>query len=550
MRISIRGRVLLVSACMISGVALWAQQKPVQPATVTTDIAATFAVERAQAVSSQNFWFKGGGADAAVTFWKGLGLAAAFTGDHAGSIESGVDVNKLSYLGGPRYTHTAWKAAAGPRRLQVYGQGLFGGVHGFDGLYPSSTGAKSSADSFAIQAGGGLNLYLTKRWGVRLLEADYVWNDLPNAASDGQNDLRLAFGVTYHLESAVLPPVALTASASPATVFPGDPVTVTATASNLNPKQHVVYSFMGAGVTANGGTGTVDTHSLPPGTYTVKVQVKEGKAGKEGLKPWQTAYATASFTVKQFEPPTTSLTANPSTLKPGETSTITASGVSPQNRPLTYSYSASAGTISGTGATAKFSSTGAPTGTVAITGTVTDDKGQTATSTTNVIIAAPYVAPAPHTQTLHAISFSKDRKWSTRVDNEAKATLDEVALNLQKQPDAKAVVVGNADAKEKTKLAKEQKVAEKHKHLKVVDPAAERAVNTKDYLMKEKGIDAARIGVATGTADEQAAEIYLVPAGATFTANVLGTTAVDETTVKVQPRKPLGKKHRARKAES
>jgi len=281
----------------------------------------------------------------------------------------------------------------------------------------------------------------------------------------------------------------------------------------------------------------------------VKAQVKEGKAGKEGLKPWQTADADASFTVKQFEPPTLSLTANPSTLKPGETSTITANGVSPQNRPLTYSYSATAGTINGTGATASFSSTGAPTGTVAINGTVTDDKGQTATATTNVTIAAPYVAPAPHTQALQVISFSKDKEHPTRVDNEAKAALDEVALNLQKQPDATAVMVGNSDAKEKAKLAKEQNAASKHKHVKVVDPAAERAVNTKDYLVKEKGIDASRISVATGTADEQTVDTYLVPSGATFTADVTGTTPVDEAAVKPQPRKPLGEHHHTKKAE-
>jgi outer membrane protein OmpA-like peptidoglycan-associated protein len=303
-------------------------------------------------------------------------------------------------------------------------------------------------------------------------------------------------------------------------------------------------------VTASGATATVATSALAPGTYTVKAQVKEGKAGKEGLKPWQTAEATASYTVKPFEPPTISLTASPSTIKPGETSTVTASGVSPQNRPLTYSYSATAGTISGSGATAAFSSTGAPTGIATITGTVTDDKGQTATSTTTVTIAAPYIAPAPHTQALQVINFSKDKLHPTRVDNEAKAALDELALNLQKQPDATAVLVGNSNAREKAQLAKQQKAAEKHKHVKVVDPAAERAVNTKDYLVKEKGIDAARISVATGTADEQTVDTYLVPSGANFTSDVTGTTPVDEATVKAQPRKAPGKHHAARKAEA
>ena len=37
----------------------------------------------------------------------------------------------------------------------------------------------------------------------------------------------------------------------------------------------------------------------------------------------------------------------------------------------------------------------------------------------------------------------------------------------------------------------------------MADLAAERAVNTKDYLVTEKGIDASRVIVATGTADGQ-----------------------------------------------
>ena len=547
MRISIRGRMLLVSAFVFAGTALWSQQsqKPLQPPTVSADLAVTFAAEPSQVVSSQNFWFKGGGADAALTFWKGVGLAATLTGDHAGNVMSGVDVNKISYLGGPRYTFTAWQATTGPSRLQVFGQGLVGGAHGFDGIYPDGTGVKSSANSLAVQAGGGLNNYFSKHWGARLLEADYVRTELPNTADDVQNDFCLAAGITYHLQAAPPPPVTLSSSASPSAVFPGELVTVTATASNLNPKEHVVYSFAGAGATANGTTGTVDTHLLAPGTYMVKTQVKEGKPGKEGLKPWQSAESSASFTVKQFEPPTISVSVNPSTIKPGDTAMVTATGVSPQSRPLTYSYAVTAGAISGTGTTVSFSSVGAPTGPVGITSTVTDDKGQVATASTTVTITAPYVAPAPRTQALRAISFARDKKRPARVDNEAKVSLDEVALELQKQPDAKAVIVGNSNAKERAKLAKEEKGTARRKHLKIVDLAAERAVNTKACLVTEKGIYASRISLATGTADEQTVNIYLVPSGATFTADVTGTTPVDEAAVKAQPCKPLAKHHHA-----
>ena len=398
-----------------------------------------------------------------------------------------------------------------------------------------------------VTAGGGMDYqtpWFNHHLAIRVFQADYQYNHdnfAPAGTRGNFNMARLSAGVVWHVGTiAPPPPVTLACSANPASVFPGDPVTITATPGMLDPKLNAVYTWTGQGVSGNGTTVTVNTSALAPGSYTVNGTVKEGKPGKEGLKPWETANCSASFTVKAFEPPTLSCSANPSTIKPGETSTITAVGVSPQNRPLTYTYSAAAGTINGNGTTATFNSAGAPTGPVAITCNVSDDKGQTATANTDVTISAPYVPPAPHTQTLCSITFDKDKARPTRVDNEAKACLDQVALDLQNQSNATAVVVGEATAKEK-----EQPKGRHHK--KPADLAAERAVNTKDYLVKEKGIDASRISVATGTADSKSVEDYLVPAGATFSGDVTGTTPVDENTVKPQERKPLGARHHAAK---
>jgi len=155
------------------------------------------------------------------------------------------------------------------------------------------------------------------------------------------------------------------------------------------------------------------------------------------------------------------------------------------------------------------------------------------------------VPPVPHTQALAAIRFDKDKKRLARVDNEAKAVLDEIALDLGKQSDAKLVVVGDASTEELARIDKQQKA---HKHAKAdaetgENLAAERAVNTKQYLVADKGIDPNRITVATGKADDHKAENYLVPFGANFTADVAGTTLVDEATVKPEVRKPLPERH-------
>ena len=420
-------------------------------------------------------------------------------------------------------------------------------VHALVGAEYAGFLGRSDGDKFGavLTAGGGMDYatpLLHHHLAIRIFQADFQYTHENFEGGRGNfNMARLSAGFVYHIGTlAPPPPVTLACSVSPTSIFPGDPVTVTATAGMLDPKLNAVYSWSGTGVTGNGVTATVATASLAAGSYTVKGTVKEGKTGKEGLKPGQSADCSASFTVKEYEPPTISCTANPSTIKPGESSTITCAGVSPQNRPLTYGYTASAGTVSGTGTTAAFSSTGAPTGEVTITGTVTDDKGHSANAPTSVTIAAPYVAPIPHTQALCTITFDKDKKRPTRVDNEAKACLDEVALDLQRQSDAKAVVVGESDAKEKAVTGKAEAAAAKRKHGKpVLDDAAQRAVNTKEYLVTEKGIDASRISVATGTTDGQTVEDYLVPAGATFTSDVNGTTPVDETAVKAEVRKPL-----------
>jgi hypothetical protein len=393
----------------------------------------------------------------------------------------------------------------------------------------------------ALTVGGGLDYalpFLGGKLGLRLFQADYEYfhtnfGPQPPYPTGGRANLkvaRLSTGLVYHMGSILPPPpVTYSCTAAPSPAFPGDPITVTGTATNLNPKKTATYSWTGAEgvkVTGDNTTGAVDTSGLAPGNYTVTGHVSEGQ------KVGQFADCTANFTVKQYDPPTISCSANPTTIKPGDTATVTAQGVSPQNRPLTYTYSASAGQISGTGNTATLTTTGAPAGTITVTCNVQDDKGQTATSTTSVSVEAPPPPPAPKTKTLCSITFDRDKKRPARVDNEAKACLDDVALNLQQQADATAVLVGEAASDEK----------------KADTLAAQRAVNTKDYLVKEKGIDASRVSVRTGTQGNKEVENYLVPAGATFDNDVTGTTAVDESTVKVQARTAPPAKHHKKKA--
>jgi outer membrane protein OmpA-like peptidoglycan-associated protein len=398
----------------------------------------------------------------------------------------------------------------------------------------------------ALKVGGGLDFQFGhSHLAWRVFQADYIYNHNDfgrQAVSGGRaniNSAELSTGLVFGLGNIQPPPpITYACSVNPMSVFPGEPVTITGTATNLNPKKTPQYTWQGqGGVTVNGtsSTATVDTTNLQPGQYTVTGHVSQGtKAG-------QMADCTANFTVKQFEPPTISCSANPSTVNPGDSSTITSVGVSPQNRPLTYSYSASAGNISGTTNTATLATTGAPAGTITVTCNVADDKGQTATTTTTVTVSAP-PAPTPKTQTLCSITFDRDKKRPARVDNEAKACLDDVTLNLQRDSSSTLTVVGNS--------ATDQMAMPmgKHHHAMAMDPAklaAQRAVNTKAYLVTEKGIDASRISVRTGTKGTNEVDNYLVPAGSNFDTDMPGSTAVDESMVKAQARTaaPAGHGH-------
>jgi hypothetical protein len=404
-----------------------------------------------------------------------------------------------------------------------------------------------------LTAGGGLDIktpWFNHHLDYRMIQADdeIMHMNYGPTVSEGVinlNALRLDTGLVLHLGPIAPPPnITLECTTSPklnAVIFPGDPLTVTMQASGLNPKDNVIYSWSGTGVTGNGNTATVDTNSLPPGQYSVTGSVKEGKPGKEGLKPWETAVCSASFTVRAFEPPTISCVANPSTIPPGATSTITSTAASPQNRPLTYSYTATTGSITGIGPTAEYNSSGSPTGAVGITCDATDDKGHLATSQISLTIEAPVAPAPPQVQKLCSITFTTDKKRPRRVDNEAKACLDEVALDLKQQADAKLDIVGEETPDEKTKATAS--------HGNVADFAAQRAVNAKNYLVTEQGIDPSRITVVTGATPGQTVENYLVPAGADFNRDVPGTTPVDENVVKPEIRKPLPPKHRPARSQ-
>ena len=457
-------------------------------------------------------YLNGGSTSLALNFNRHFGIVGDFGGFNdtrllltgAGpSVNDQIDKGTVfTYMGGPRLSFRG-------DRVTPFVQVLAGGIHASEITISGCTAACTllpSANAFALTAGGGLDIRIHHRLALRLFQAEYMmtrFDDLSTGSTANQNDIRLSTGLVFRYGGSAPPPVTLTCAASPASVFPGDPVTLTATAGELTPNLNVVYSWTGSGVTGSGATATVDTGSLAPGSYTVNCGVKEGRTGKEGLKPWETASASASFAVKAFEPPTISCSASPSTINPGDKAVITAVGVSPQNRPLTYTYSVSAGAVNGSNTTANFDSTGAPSGVITATCTVTDDKNQTANSTVNLTIASP-PPPAPPAEqvrlegrlALHSVFFPTAQPRAEHPEGGLLAsqqqTLTTLATDFKSyltfKSDAHLTLTGHADVRGSVEY--NQKLSER------------RVARTKQFLV-EQGVPEASIDTAADGKDQE-----------------------------------------------
>ena len=391
--------------------------------------------------------------------------------------------------------------------------------------------------------GGGMDLPIRKNIAFRLFEADYVWgrhnyadfaaSDFPDLRRPSFDGVRLRTGLVFSWGGA--PPVTPAASCSvqPSGVMVGEPITATVAASNFNPKHTVTYAWSGNGgqITGKDTTAQIDTNGVAPGSYTVTAHVTDAKEKKNNE-----ATCSANFTVKPLppkNPPTMSLSANPSSLQAGGTVSLSASCTSPDGVPVSVGgWTASSGSVSGGGSSATLNTTGASPGTITVGATCTDSRGLTGPASTQVTIENP-PPPPPKAAKLSQCDFPNEKKpW--RVDNTCKAILDDVAKNLQQNPDNKLVIVGNAEPTEKRK-----------------NLAAERAVNSKAYLVggeAKQGIDATRIEARTGSGGTKTAEYWIVPPGATFDST--GTQPVDESKVMAVPDhpKPMAKKKAAKKA--
>jgi peptidoglycan-associated lipoprotein len=134
----------------------------------------------------------GGGAFA----WQFNSLPVAVVADadvmHTGSIAgTGTSLTLSTFTAGGRYR---------PRLehlpLQPYGQVLVGLAHANATLAQGANSSVSKTGSaFASNLGGGLDLRASRRFSIRLIEADYLVTTFNNNVNNHQNNLRISAGL-------------------------------------------------------------------------------------------------------------------------------------------------------------------------------------------------------------------------------------------------------------------------------------------------------------------------------------------------------------------
>ena len=331
------------------------------------------------------------------------------------------------------------------------------------------------------------------------------------------------------------PEVAPTANCSVdhAEVMQGEPVTATVSTTNFNPKHPLTYAWSGNGGTVTGKdtSAAIDTKGVAGGNYNVTAKVTD----PEEQEKWRSdLYRKLHGERAAEESADNELLGEPDDttsrwhgdghlyLHQPRRSACECCGLDCQQRPGFRQWQHRHGEHDGCGARTSDSQRnlyGFPWLDGELLVAIHDRESAT---------------PPPKASKLSQCDFPNEKKpW--RVDNTCKAILDDVALRLQQEADAKLVIVGNADPSEKRK-----------------NLAAERALNSKAYLSggeAKQAIDATRIETRTGNGGSKTAEYWVVPAGANF--DSAGTEAVDETKVQPVPDhpKPAAKKKAAKKAQ-
>jgi outer membrane immunogenic protein len=134
------------------------------------------------------FSLNGGSATLLVNITAAWSGVADFELAHAGNVNNtGQNITIFNYLFGPRYSYRS------SSRFVPYGQALLGGAK-----EDVNIDFAINRNAFGVSAGGGVRTQIKPRFGVTIVQADWVYTRIPNAVNNRQNDIRIVTGVTFN----------------------------------------------------------------------------------------------------------------------------------------------------------------------------------------------------------------------------------------------------------------------------------------------------------------------------------------------------------------
>jgi len=162
-------------------------------------------------------WLSGGTTSLAINTNRYFGIVADIGVYHASRFGPGAPpVGRTVDANGQVYTYMF-----GPRlslrrgRFTPFAQALFGAVHASEVTLSGCSGIGCtplpSENSFAMAAGGGLDLTLTRHFALRLVQAEYAMTRFKDPTSSAgqstrQNDVRLSVGIVFRFGRTHRPP--------------------------------------------------------------------------------------------------------------------------------------------------------------------------------------------------------------------------------------------------------------------------------------------------------------------------------------------------------
>ncbi|SNT38923.1 Outer membrane protein OmpA [Granulicella rosea] len=400
----------------------------------------------------------GGSASLAYNYTRYFGLVTDFGGFADNQVDltgPGVKTpgivnsrgDAFTFLFGPRFSYRGQHD-----RVVPFVQALAGGVHASEVTLTGCAAACTvlpAQSSFAMTAGGGLDLKLQKHLALRLFQAEYLMTrlaDTGTGVSRMQNDMRLSTGLVFRFGGGMQH-----ANGAPAVSCSADGDTLHAQASDPDGDLLTYQWSASAGrVDGNGASAHWDASGAAPGVYTVNVLVSDGRGGMADCS------TNVHVDAAPNHPPMLACVADRVSIKAGDPLRITATASDPDQDPIVLAWETSGGRVVGSGLAIGIDTAGLPTGSITIHGRAFDGRGGAAECSVSIEVEGalpPAIVAVEGRLALHSIYFPTAQPTveepSRGILMSQQVTLQVLANDfktyLEARPNAHLLLEGHAD---------------------------------------------------------------------------------------------------------